>query len=368
MNSIERADITRTVISSENIRQRIASLFPDSVILDAQLRFISISQNISEATGYSSAELKGKPLSYIGNGTDLQEQIEHKLRSGYFEEEPFEIASKTLGSILYGISGFYLGMITDINGMIILKFKNLDEINVMYDRLDAKTTEIDRFVYLSAHALRGPLATIKGLINLTRLTQNPEETKYLIDQIDLFSEKLDDKLHRLIYFGESDKGHESSTNGATLQTICQALKSTVDEVSVGRTVRFLSLIADPLAQVNDAELFESMLRNLVLFFCHQASDGVNTILLDIHTGPSNIEIILQAKGFALNDTSLDRIKNINFGYSEILNYPEMINCYAAKKIVFKLRGTLHFVHHNTPDVVALITVPHNAVPVMNSGS
>jgi nitrogen-specific signal transduction histidine kinase len=362
MNSNERADITKTIISSENIRQRIASLFPDSVILDNHLRFISISQNISEATGYSSAELKGKPLSHIAKGYNLQEQVAQKLKGGYFEEEQFEICSKNFGSILYGISGFYLGMITDINGMIILKLKNLDEINLMYDRLEAKTTEIDRFVYLSAHALRGPLATMKGLINLTRLTQDPEEIKYLIDQIDLFSDKLDDKLHRLIYFGESDKGHESGTNSATLQTICQSLKSIVTEASVGRTVRFLSLVEDPSAQVDNAELFQAMLRNLVLFFCHQATDGVNNILLDIHTGPGDLEIILQAKGFGITGTLRERIKNINFGYSEILHYPEMINCYAAKKIVFKLRGTIHFVHHNTPDIVALITIPRSTPP------
>src|SRR5882672_6902194 len=99
-------DITQTIISDADIRQRIGTIFPDSVILDNQFNFLSISQNILEATGYSRTELHGKCVSVLSNSSDLKGQIEAKLRPGFFEEEPFEIRSKIGNTILYGVSGF----------------------------------------------------------------------------------------------------------------------------------------------------------------------------------------------------------------------------------------------------------------------
>jgi signal transduction histidine kinase len=356
MNDHE-SDITRSLISTGDIRQRIGSIFPDSVILDNQLNFVSISQNILDATGYERSELLNTSISRFANSYDIKSLLIKKLQKGFFEEEQMEIINKDSGKITYAISGFYFGLITDINGLIVLKFKNLDEITLTYERHDDKLKELDNFVYLSAHALRGPLATIKGLINLAKVTQDINEINLYIQQMETFAERLDDKLHRLIFFAESDKGYESPDQDINLQTICNALTVEVSEAGINKPIHFACEAADSSISFKSGEVTLALLRNLVSFFCQQPADADNLLLLDAHHNPTAVEIILRAKGFRLSDSIKEKLKATNFGYSEILNYPELINCYAAKKAIFRLKGSIQFILPSTSDVVVLITFP-----------
>ena len=355
----DKNDITQTIISDADLLKRIGSIFPDSVILDSRLNFISISQNILETVGYKRAELYGMPVSLLSKSSNIHELIGQKLQPGYFAEEPFEIHTKVGDTIMYGISGFYLGLISEVNGLIVLKFKNLNELSQMHAQLEAKTMELDRFVYLSAHSLRGPLATLKGLINLAKLSMNPEEMEFLIQQMDSFAGKLDDKLHRLIYFAESDKGDESQVKELSLQSVCDALKITIQEASVDHPVHFHCLSGDLFQLFENGETVLSLLRNLALFFCQQPKEAANQLMIDTHSNLGTVELILRAKGFLLNDSLEGRLSNTNFGYSEILQYPELINCYAAKKIIFGLKGDMQFIVTPSREVIALMTVPRN---------
>ena len=44
--------------------------------------------------------------------------------------------------------------------------------------------ELDRFVYSAAHDLRSPISSVRGLINLVKLSQNPQEAKSYVDMMD----------------------------------------------------------------------------------------------------------------------------------------------------------------------------------------
>ncbi|MBK7650868.1 MAG: hypothetical protein IPJ20_09105 [Flammeovirgaceae bacterium] len=52
--------------------------------------------------------------------------------------------------------------------------KNLNESNSELSKLN---TELDRFVYSTSHDLMAPLSSVKGLINLAKLTDNPRKFK-----------------------------------------------------------------------------------------------------------------------------------------------------------------------------------------------
>jgi hypothetical protein len=353
-------NIAKTLIFDENFRNCVGNIFPDSIILNTQFRFVAISQNILDATGYKYEELVSKSISCISASCDLEKALGEKLRKGYFDEEPFQVTKKNEGAILYAMSGFYLGLVGDVNRMIVLKWKNLDEINFMYDRLETKTAEIDRFVYLSAHALRGPLATMKGLIGLIKTCEDKDESKFLISQLAIFSDKLDDKLHRLIFFAESDKEHESHQNALTLQQIGESLKENISEATIDHPINFSFDPFECELVLEHSKVILSMLRNLVLFFCQRETYPNNRISISVHSSDNAAEFILRAGGFSISEQLKEKLSTTNFGYSEILLHQELVNCYAAKKIIFKLRGDVHFVVNAVNEVVILITIPRGA--------
>lgn len=207
---VQKNDITSHLINPTEIHSRIEDMFPDSLLVNNRFQIISLSKNLRESLNFTSEELGGESINMLSQHGDLESELREQLREGVFDETQILLTSKDGQSILFSISGFYLGLLADVNNLIILKLRNLDEINLMYNRLEAKTAEVDRFVYLSAHSLRGPLATMKGLLNLLKMSKNEEEKIFLMEQIDLFGQKLDNKLHSLIYFAESDKGDRKS--------------------------------------------------------------------------------------------------------------------------------------------------------------
>lgn len=352
------SDITRHVISDEEVRNRIASLFPDSVIVDHQFRFVSVSNNILNVLGYTLQDIYTKSICLLSHEGDLSMVLRDKLRAGYFEETRINIRTRHGRVVSYGISGFYLGLIADLNDLIILKFKNLDEINLVHKMLEAKTLELDTFVYLSSHALRGPLATIKGLVNLARHTSSKEEMNFLIEQIDTFSDRLDDKLHKLIFFAESDKGHEHSEDPITLHDVCANLATAVNEGTIDHPINFRCEIEDKSVSIANGELSLALLRNLVQFFGGQPKHKENLLRFKAMKDEEVTEICFRGIGFMIPACLPQNLTTMNAGYSEILSHPELINCYAAKKIVLKLHGEIRFVLEPMNEFIIIITLPN----------
>jgi light-regulated signal transduction histidine kinase (bacteriophytochrome) len=48
-------------------------------------------------------------------------------------------------------------------------------LSVTNSELSKLNAELDRFVYSTSHDLMAPLSSVKGLINLAKLTDNPKE-------------------------------------------------------------------------------------------------------------------------------------------------------------------------------------------------
>jgi hypothetical protein len=358
MNKI-KTDITQSIISSLDINQRIGSIFTDAIILDTQFNIISISNDILETTGYITSDVHRQPISFFSASYDLKAALKEQLLPGYFEQQTFDILCKNGDTIPYSIAGFYMGLITDINGLIVLKLKNLEEIQKVNKELADKTSELDDFIYASAHSLRGPLATLKGLINLMSVTKKQGDIDFLIKQMNVFADRLDDKLHQLIYVAESDKIPTSGPESVSIQSIFQGLSNSIQEASIDFPVNFSCPVEDRQQAVDKGEMVLSLLNNLVLFFCHQPKKEENSLVLDVLANSSATEIMIRSKSFLICDSLIKKIKDVNFGYAEILKFPELINYYAAKKIMNKLGGDVQFMLVAYDEVVILMTVPRD---------
>jgi len=352
-------DIKQASVSTFDIKHRIGSIFPDSAVLDIQFNFVSISPNISEAIGYTSNELLSKHISILSITHNLIAMLEECLRYGSFEEQQFELRCHSGEIIRFGVSAIYMGLEADTNGLIVLRFKNQDEVNSINKKLIAKTAELDDFIYNSAHSIRGPLATLKGLINLAGVTRNTEENDFLFQQMNVFAGRLDEKLHQLICFAESDKMPEDVCEKLSIGYVFQALAKNIHEAIIDFPVHFSSSVLNQEETLENGGVVLSMLKNMALFFCQQPKAERNLLVLDAHFGSSATEIMMRSKGFVFSDTLIEKLRNVNFGYSEILKFPELVNYYAAKKIMYKLNGTVQFMHLASCEIVVLMTIPRD---------
>src|SRR5690242_6393963 len=120
-------DITTGLISEEAIRQKFSSLLVYSIITDNFFNITVISNNILDLLEFSQDELRGKSIDYLTSRTGIVGDLKRDLSNGYFEERPVTLITKSQRKLVFGISGFYLGLISEINGRIIFTIRSLDK-------------------------------------------------------------------------------------------------------------------------------------------------------------------------------------------------------------------------------------------------
>ena len=343
-----------------NVDDKMGSVFPDAAILDIQFNIVSINQNILAAPGYSSEEVQGRSVSIFSLKTDFKTLLKNVLRTGSFEAQPFDMRCKDESILTCTIAGFYTGPTADIKGLIILKFRDIQDTNLNGKERVVSTKELDDFIYATSHSLRGPLATLRGLINLASRPGTKEEFAFLVSQMNVFADRLDEKLHQLIYVAELDKSQNPVSESLSLKSICQSLSSSVLEASVDYPINFHCPVPDQAQMIENGDVILTMLNNLALFFSQQPKTRQNTLIVDALANSSATEIVMHSKGFLFSDSLIKKIENVNFGYAEILNFPELINYYAAKKIMIKLKGSVQFMLIDSNEVVVLMTVPKDS--------
>jgi hypothetical protein len=114
-------DITTVLLSDTDILHELIAVFSESIIVNIDLRILAIGKRVEEIVGYSSAELNNCTLDIFQLG--LENTIREKLAAGYFEDTDFTLLSKRKKEVTTDISGFYLGIFSDVNDYIILRLR-----------------------------------------------------------------------------------------------------------------------------------------------------------------------------------------------------------------------------------------------------
>jgi signal transduction histidine kinase len=351
-------DITKSLISSDDLFSILLAIFPDTIFLNLQFNILSLGGSIAADLGYSERELEGSSIQVLSD--ELPTVIGHRLLNGYFEEEKFHVRTKDGEQLMAGLSGFYTGLLTDVNGFIVLRFRNLDGVKSFYKKLEAKTDELDQFIYQAAHSLRGPLATIKGLTRIGKAegSHDKGEMEYIVNQIGVFSEMLDEQLHRLTFLAEVDK-EEQEPREMDFTKIDGKLRETVEQHSPDRVVNFTSSFeANSFHKTNDA-LLCSLLINLFSFLVSQPKKSENNLRLELFVDETSTEILIRLHGFSFSEEKRKILADEAHSYAELLRRPDMLFCYAAHKILVKMHGGISFNFLSNEDQVVIIYFPHH---------
>ena len=353
-------DITSILISEEEIKENISRILPDTLVLDCRFNILNISNNLCEALGYSLKDLLNKPMFILfdeGSTEHSLNRINEKLKNGFFEEFKGKLVSKMGEKMTFGISGFYLGLISDISDLIILKARNINEVSYLRKRLKDKSSEMDQFIYQSSHRLRGPLATIKGLINVAQMDNNGMDIKMLLCQMQVFANLLDDRLFQLMYFAEVDKISENFTEKYNLATIGEKFSAFIKSAGVKPAISLKHNLNNEEIKIEKGDLVLRLLKDIYMFFSLQERQENAAIEINFKLNGSFSEIFISVKGLVPNEINAQKLKTMNFGFAEILKVPEYINLFSAKKIILKLNGNIYFSVQDSGDVQINIMLP-----------
>jgi len=351
-------DISGVLISDESIRQKLPSIFVDSMVVDQNFNIFVISQNVLDFLEFTMDEIRHKNINYIAGNSDLAACLKKDLSQGYFEEKKISLYSKGNRKISIGISGFYLGLISDINGYIILRVSNLDEIELINQQLQQKKAELDNFIYRTAHDLRGPLATIKGLINLLKMKENVEELGRLLPMIDAHANKLDERLFQLVYLAKADLEPTPPQDLVDFNVIETTLRRIIEQNAFVDFLEFhYSAPPERVRGINEV-LLASLLNNLLFHILAQPVSGLESkVFFRIIREQNQLKITVGTQGFTTSDLLSKTVRNDEFLYTDMVNYPQFINFYAVQKIAWKLKARIRITFISSEKQRITIVVP-----------
>jgi light-regulated signal transduction histidine kinase (bacteriophytochrome) len=354
-------DITRTIISSDFIQNNIFSLFPDSLFLDKDFNILGVSDNICTSLGYQREQLRNKSVAYLEPSGNFADMLRALLQKGYFNNELISI-KKSNGNIApYSISGFYLGMLTESNGSIILRCINREELEEMDRKLEQTKTHIDNFIYRTAHDLRGPLATMQGLVNLFKIRKDNTEVDRFVDLFESQGKKMDERLHQLMYLAAVNEQIHEPTFCLNISEMETALRKTIERNAF---IDFLELIVTPHTPIlygYDEIQIQAMLTNVILYILTLPKCSTTSFIRITTTEDmSGLILTIKAEGFQADTEIRRNIHDINSStYSDVLQSSKFTYLFAAQKIALPLKALISVDGINSSSEQLIISIPRS---------
>jgi nitrogen-specific signal transduction histidine kinase len=355
-------DLSSLLFSMTNEVERLSSILSDSIILNLDFELVAMGSEVEELTHFSNADLLDKSIRVICENEDLVSALKERLKSGYFRDMQATLVTKYGESISVLISGFYLGLISDINGHIVLRVRAVNVADTHKQTWVAKARELDSFIYRTAHDLRGPLATIKGLVNLLKIRKDDIEVDALTSMIDVHAHKLDDKLFKLLYMADQGEAQELPKGWLNMQHLEGALRKMLTDNCQTGNVRFT--FNSPVSMVdgvNEAKT-NQLLSSILLFIISLPLTSVGKedelqITVDTQVTPSNLTIKYSAGGFIASDEVQHAIRNTESLYDDLLINPYLFNYYVAQKIALQLKAFLSIDFYGFDKQAIILQIP-----------
>ncbi|MBK9451364.1 MAG: PAS domain S-box protein [Bacteroidetes bacterium] len=207
------------------------------------------------------------------------------------------------------------------------------------EQLKRTNSELDTFVYRASHDLKGPLASLNGLINIAgmELTDNAVATRYL-GLMDKAAKRLDGILIDLIEATQvKQRTIELGSIPALVlaNTVVEGIKTQQDLSNVE-----IKLDIDPsLEIVSDETLLNSILQNLIVTSLRYRDPAkpVCELALSIKKLPSTWSITMTDNGLGYNDDVKHRVWDMFFKANNQIS-GSGLGLYIVKQATEKLNG------------------------------
>ncbi|CAN5550347.1 hypothetical protein BH23BAC1_BH23BAC1_11980 [soil metagenome] len=250
--------------------------------------------------------------------------------------------------------------------------KSLHKLNIGLETLVKERTaalqqineELDTFLYQSSHALRRPIVTVMGLLQIARMEKNKKNLTDIYAKIDSTASRMDLMLRKLVMVSEINftKGElEYIDFENTLKEVWANLRSTLD---TGTMVFNLSVDEDVNFRADRKliiMIFENLMENSILYHVESAS---HFPVLDIEVSSSSTNLLIKVhdNGMGIPDQAITRIFEM-FTVANDLGKGFGLGLYIVRKAVDKLRGNIKATSKKNEFTTFYISLPKQNVSI-----
>lgn len=237
--------------------------------------------------------------------------------------------------------------------------KNEIQISEKNTELTKLNAELDRFVYSTSHDLMAPLSSVKGLINLAKITEDPEEIRQCLSMMEGRVISLQKFIKDI-----SDYARNTRTQVATEKFLVNKIILSVLEnlrfYPYAEKIKFNVDIPPDLEIQSDPSRIQIIAGNLISNSIKYADIekenpyiGIKASLID-----GKLQFIVSDNGLGIQPEYLNQIFDMFYQANE-KSEGSGLGLYIVKQAVEKLSGTIEVTSKNGAGTSFQVTIPVN---------
>ncbi len=227
-------------------------------------------------------------------------------------------------------------------------------------------TELDNFLYKSSHDLRGPLATLQGLINLAHIEPKGEENLIrLLDNLNAQTGKMSKMLSRLSLISDLSQSQlrpEKIDLDATLSRLIESEKTSYQSYNIAlsfTTKGKIELVSDEL-------LFETIVENLVtngIKFCKNSERVQPFVHVELSQEGGLVCIRVSDNGIGITNKPASEVFRLFMRGSD-RSETGGVGLYLTKACVERLGGNIQLEKSSGEGSTFLVQLPTDLAPII----
>ncbi len=203
-NHIEDVGIVRDISQQVAAKETYFDLFdnsPDLIyVMDENATFITVNQSVVEKYGYPKEYAIGKTPDIFGapDRNDMEKVAAHIQKAWEGEPQYFDWWSLTATGQIFPKElvikrGKYFG-----KEVLIAIGRDISQRYEIEQKLQKANEEIANFIYHTSHDLRSPVASLQGLLQVMRYTNDPQELEMYMAMMEKQLQKMDNSIGEII--------------------------------------------------------------------------------------------------------------------------------------------------------------------------
>ena len=225
--------------------------------------------------------------------------------------------------------------------------------------LEKTNDELNRFVYSTSHDLRSPLASIMGILNLSRMENSVEDPNNYLSMIETCVNKMDSFIQKIIEYYRSIRVEEEQTEIDFEET----LEDSIEICRMQRPdVKFNVVIDQPVKFINDGFRVSIILDNLIsnaVKYQKPSSSEAPTVNVTVKADEYKAQVEIEDNGIGIVEEHLNNIFKMFFRSTSHVNGLG-IGLYIVKEALSRIGGDISVVSTYSVGTIFRIMIPNLA--------
>jgi PAS domain S-box-containing protein len=337
-------ELQSTTVSQDYLGRIYKGVVDMLIVLNPDNTIHQVNSTLCKLLNYKSEELIGKPIS----------MITYRSEEHFFKKINSELAKK---GHAYNIERIFLtkknklipvsiscSLLYDTEGKIdgtLLIAKDISRMKRTQEQLKHKNEELNTFIYRVSHDIKGPLASIIGLLNLAKdEIEDPDSIKHYVNLIEMSAYRLDTIIGDFLEIGKLTQSQIRASNIDFKEFISEILES-LKYAENFKNIDFRLNINQHRAFKTKKVLLKAVLQNLIENAIKYSRKDVDSyIQIDVKDGDHKMVIEISANGIGIEKNMVDHVFKM-FYKGEHANSGSGLGLYIVKTSIDSLKGTIN---------------------------